>query len=100
MTGLADTKLLTADDLLRMSDQGVRGELVRGVLHETMASGHRHGKIAVNIVLELGNFVGPRELGTLVASDSGVWLERDPDTVREPDVEFTSAEKIPPEFEL
>jgi Uma2 family endonuclease len=95
MTGLSDTRLLTADDLLRLSGRGVRGELVRGVLHETMASGHRHGKIAVNMVMELNNFVKPRKLGTLVASDSGVWLERDPDTVREPDVAFTSAEKIP-----
>ena len=37
----------------------------------------------------------PRRLGWLVASDSRVWLERDPDTVREPDIAFTSAEKIP-----
>ena len=35
-------------------------------------------------------------LGRLVASDSGVWLERDPDTVREPDIAFFSAEKVPP----
>lgn len=99
-TGLADTGLLTADDLLRLSYQGVRGELVRGVLHETLASGHRHGKIAVNLVIALGNFVEPRKLGTLVTSDSGVWLERDPDTVREPDVAFTSAEKIPLDAEI
>ena len=46
------------------------------------------------------NFVRPRKLGTLVASDSGVWLERDPDTVREPDVAFTSAEKIPLDAEI
>lgn len=65
-----------------------------------MASGHRHGKIAANIVIELGNFVKPRGLGTVVASDSGVWLERNPDTVREPDVAFTSAEKIPLDAEI
>ena len=41
-----------------------------------------------------------RRLGTLVASDSGVWLERGPDTVREPDVAFTSAEKIPLDAEI
>ena len=98
--GLANTELLTADDLLRLSGQGVRGELVRGVLHETMASGHRHGKIVVNIVMELNNFAKPRKLGTLVASDSGVWLERNPDTVREPDVAFTSVEKIPLDAEI
>ena len=43
----------------------------------------------------LFNAVEPRQLGTLVASDSGVWLERDPDTVREPDIAFFSAEKMP-----
>ena len=92
--------LLTADDLLRLYSQGVRGELVRGVLHETMASGHRHGKIAVNLATELNLFARARRLGTVVASDSGVWLERDPDTVREPDVAFTSADKIPLDAEI
>ena len=92
--------LLTADDLLRLSAEGVRGELVRGELRKTMAAGHRQGKIVVSLVTKLGNFVGHRKLGTLVASDSGVWLERDPDTVREPDVAFTSAEKIPLDAEI
>jgi len=54
----------------------------------------------VSLVTKLGNFVGHRKLGTLVASDSGVWLARDPDTVREPDVAFTSAEKIPLDAEI
>ena len=92
---ITETKLLTADDLLRLYSEGVRGELIRGVLHETMAAGHEHGKIVTNLVVELGNFVKPGKLGTLVASDSGVRLERDPDTVREPDIAYTSADKIP-----
>jgi Uma2 family endonuclease len=95
MTTTTQTKLLTADDLLRLDGQGVRGELIRGVLCETMSTGHEHGKIVTALVIELGKFVQPRRLGTLVASDSGVWLERDPDTVREPDIAFTSVEKIP-----
>ena len=41
-----------------------------------------------------------RRLGWLVASDSGVWLERDPDTVREPDIAFTSAERLPLDVRL
>ena len=88
-------KLLTADDLLRLYSEGVRGELIRGVLHETMASGEEHGEIVTNMVLILGGFVKPRRLGRLVASDVGVRLERDPDTVREPDLAFISAEKRP-----
>ena len=87
--------LLTADDLLRLSSNGVRGELIRGALSETMPAGLRHGQIVVRLVIRLGNFIEPRKLGTLAASDSGVWLERDPDTVREPDIAFFSAAKIP-----
>ena len=94
-TTTTEATLLTADDLLRLYGEGVRGELIRGVLCETMATGHEHGKIVTKLVIRLGNFVEQRALGTLVASDSGVWLERDPDTVREPDIAFTSAEKIP-----
>ncbi len=95
MTTAIKTNLLTADDLLRLYSEGVRGELIRGVLCETMASGQDHGKYVLNLGGELRNFVKPRRLGSLMASDSGVWLERDPDTVREPDIAFISAEKSP-----
>lgn len=96
MTTATDTKLLTAGELLRLSSRGVRGELIRGVLHETMPTGQEHGEIVMNLGAELWSFVKPRRLGRLTASDAGVWLERDPDTVREPDVAFFSAEKAPP----
>lgn len=89
------TKLLTADDLLRLYGQGVRGELIRGELHETMSTGINHGRTVTKTVIQLGSFIEPRQLGTLVASDTGIWLERDPDTVREPDIAFISAEKMP-----
>ncbi len=99
-TTTTETTLLTAGDLLRLYSEGVRGELIRGVLCEAMPTGHRHGKIVMNLGEALWTFVKPRRLGTLVASDSGVWLERDPDTVREPDIAFTSAEKIPLDAEI
>ena len=95
-----ETRLLTADDLLRLYSEGVRGELIRGVLSETMPAGHRHGAIVMNLGGPLWAFVKPRRLGTIVASDTGVWLERDPDTVREPDIAFTSAERIPLDAEI
>ena len=88
-------QLLTADDLLRLDAQGVRGELIRGALIRMTPAGHRHGKIVMNLGAELRNYVKPRKLGTVVGSDSGVRLERDPDTVREPDIAFFSAAKIP-----
>ena len=91
----AETKLITADELLRLDAKGVRGELIRGVLCETMPTGHEHGRVVINLGTELRNFVKTRKLGSLTASDSGVWLERDPDTVREPDIAYFSTERMP-----
>ena len=96
---MADTKIdaqrLTAQDLLRLYSEGVRGELIRGALCETMPTGYEHGRIVMNLGILLGNFIKPLKLGSLTASDSGVWLERDPDTVREPDIAYFSEEKMP-----
>ena len=94
-TTTTEAKLLSAADLLRLDGEGVRGELIRGVLCETMPAGQRHGKIVAKLVAVLVNFAEAGSLGTIVASDSGVWLDRDPDTVREPDIAFTSVERLP-----
>ncbi|MYA41249.1 MAG: Uma2 family endonuclease [Gammaproteobacteria bacterium] len=90
-----EAKLLTAEELLRLDAEGVRGELIRGVLCETMPTGELHGKIVMRLGGLLFGFVEPEGLGTLFASDSGIWLERDPDTVREPDIAFTSSQRLP-----
>ena len=94
-TTTTEAKLLTAADLLRLYSEGVSGELIRGVLCETMPTGELHGKIVMRLGGTLFSFIEPRGLGTLFASDSGVWLEHDPDTVREPDIAFTSVERLP-----
>lgn len=88
-------KLLTADDLLDLYARGVRGELIRGVLYKTVAAGIEHGEIVINFAAELRMFVRPRRLGRVVGSDAGIRLEQNPDTVREPDIAFISAERLP-----
>ena len=90
-----ETVLLTADEFFRLDHRDVRCELVRGVIHKTMLSGALQGRIVTNLVGELRAYTKPRRLGTLLASDTGVWLERDPDTVRAPDVAFISADRLP-----
>ena len=95
MTKPLTTELLTATDLLRLAGEGVRGELIRGVLHETMMTGVEHGEIVINLGTELRNFIKPRKLGRLTGSDTGVRLERDPDTVRGPDIAYFSASRLP-----
>ena len=90
------TRLLTADELLRLSGEGIRGELIRGVLCETMPTGREHGEIVMVLGARLVVFVEERGLGRVAGSDIGVLLERDPDTVREPDIAFFSTERAPP----
>ena len=91
----ATTELLTAEDLLRLNSQGVKGELIRGVLCETVSAGAEHSFIAGNILSGLHHHVRPRRLGRVGGTDGGVLIQRDPATVREPDVYYISAEKLP-----
>ena len=92
MTTEPTTKLMTADELFRLD---VRGELIKGVFHEMAPAGTEHTEIQANLAYELKAFIKPRRLGRLSVGDLGVWLERDPDTVRAPDVAFTTAERNP-----
>ena len=91
----ATTELLTAEDLLRLSSEGVKGELIRGVLCETVSVGEEHGHIAGIFITYLNVHIRPRRLGRTGGTDVGVLVQRDPDTVREPDVYYVSSEKLP-----
>ena len=94
-TSKTTTKLLTADDLLRLYSEGIGGELIRGVLVEKVSVSLLHGEIAMLLGSILISFIRPRGLGRIAGSDAGMMLERGPDTVREPDIAYISAEKLP-----
>lgn len=99
-TAVIGQELLTADDLLRLYSEGVKGELVKGILCETMAAGGEHGEIAIALGGALRAHIRPRRLGRVAGSDSGVRLERRPDTVREPDLAYFSAATLPLDVEV
>ena len=88
--------LLSADEFGRMPDPGHPQELVRGVIVNMPPPRSRHGQICVNIVFQLRTFLEGKQLGHVVANDTGVITERDPDTVRGMDVAFFSFAKVPP----
>ncbi len=88
------TEPITAEQLLKMDAKGMRGELIRGVFCPTMSAGMKHGEIVVNLVMFLGAEIKPNRLGRLMASDSGVKVETDPDTVREPDIAYFSRDRL------
>ncbi len=88
-------KLLTGEDLLELQrETGKHFELLKGKPIETMPAGGKHGYIANEIATELRNFVKANQLGFVFTAETGVYLGRNPDTVRAADVTFISREKI------
>ncbi len=85
---------ITADDLLRMPDDGFRYELVRGALRKMTPAGFQHGRITINITNSLDQFVRANNLGVICAAETGFKLASDPDMVRAPDVAFVRQERI------
>ena len=88
------TQLVSADQLLRMPDDGHRYELVRGDLRKMAPAGGPHGQVAGNAFLYLGMHVRATGLGVVFAAETGFRLASKPDTVRAPDVAFVSRERI------
>lgn len=87
-------QLMTAEDLERLPDDGLRHELVRGELRTMPPSGFEHGDLASLIDRSLGGFVEARQLGRVVVGEPGFKLTTNPDTVRAPDVAFVRAERL------
>ncbi len=85
---------VTAEELLRMPDDGFRYELVRGELRRMTPAGSVHGRVAMNIGTALNNRVKAHDLGTVYAAETGFRLATDPDTVRAPDVAFVRRERV------
>lgn len=88
------TRPITADDLLRMPDDGFRYELVEGNLREMAPAGHQHGRIAINVSTPLAQHVKANNLGVVYAAETGFKLASNPDTVRAPDVAFVRRERL------
>ncbi len=89
-----EPRLMTADELLRLPDDGMRHELVRGELRTMPPSGYEHGQQTSIVDTFLRPYVKLNNLGDVVAGDVGFRLTTDPDTVRAPDVAFVSAERV------
>lgn len=86
----APNRLMTADEFWEFcrlpENENKWLELVRGEVIEVPPPTKPHCRVAANIVYELEGFVRRRRRGYVLSNDAGVILERDPDTVRGPDV--------------
>jgi Uma2 family endonuclease len=87
--------LLTAEEFLNLPDDGQVYELVRGCVVMMVRPGYRHGRVCNLVGHVLRNFVAEQDLGEVISNDAGVITERNPDTVRGPDVTFYSYARVP-----
>ena len=78
----ATVQPMTAEDLLRLPDDGFRYELVRGKLKKMVPAGNQHGRIAAVLTGSLVQHVLTRKLGAVYAAETGFKLASDPDLVR------------------
>lgn len=82
----------TAEQLAQAGELG-RCELVRGRLMMMSPAGFRHGQITAQLSGMLWQIVRDGKLGVITAAETGYLLQRDPDTVRAPDIGFVRAER-------
>jgi Uma2 family endonuclease len=94
---------MTADELLANPVANMRTELVRGRLMVREPAGWSHGDIAARILVALSthlrteqrdnDWTNPR--GRVLAAETGFTLQRNPDTVRAPDVAYVRWDRCP-----
>ena len=95
MATLLESRLLTAEEYGRLSNNGKPTELVRGRIVEMNRPYTMHGYYVYRAAMLLGQFVDQHSLGWIVAGDAGVVTHREPDTVRGPDVAYYSHQRVP-----
>jgi Uma2 family endonuclease len=89
-------KPITAEEFALLPDppDGTKQELVRGVIVTMPPPGFDHGLCRTRISGLLDHHARSKHLGR-VTVETGLVTERDPDTVRGPDVAFWSYERLP-----
>ena len=84
---------LTGEDLLRRPDLGPC-ELVRGRIVPMTPTGFRHGWIESRLSTLLSLWAERTKRGSVLTGEVGIYIRRDPDTVRAADVLFISSERL------
>ena len=94
MSTASATKPMTADELLARSCELGRCELIRGELIKMSPPGGEHGSVCADLTFHISRFVRDQSLGKVYAAETGFVLERNPDTVRGPDVAFIRSDRV------
>jgi Uma2 family endonuclease len=90
-------KLVTAEELCQMPEpsDGSRYELLEGELVEMTPAGGKHGACCAALCSALRQYVKQHGAGHVASNDTGVFTEKDPDTVLAPDLAYWSRDRLP-----
>ena len=88
---MVTTRAWTDEELLQLSDDGRKYELVDGELVVSPAGG-RHGRTVVRLTVRLGAFVAEHRLGEVFDSSTGYRLPSG--NLRSPDVSFVATARL------
>ena len=87
---------MTAEELIRLPDDSMCHELIKGELLTMPPPGDQHGAVTMNLTLLLGIHVRANNLGVMRAAETGFKLESNPDTVLAPDIAFIARDRVGP----
>ncbi|HVS00612.1 MAG TPA: Uma2 family endonuclease [Thermoanaerobaculia bacterium] len=87
-----EDRLITGEELFRRPELGPC-ELVSGKIVPMAPTGFIHGDAELELGMRLRAYAKETGLGRVVGGDVGVYLRRNPDTVRAPDILFISKER-------
>lgn len=85
-------RLITGEEFAAMADTG-RSELVNGRIVKISPPQGAHGVCEFNFSFLIGQFVKAHKLGKVLVGEAGVYIKRNPDTVRGMDVAYISNER-------
>lgn len=89
---LTETKLITGAELAELGNLG-RCELIEGRIVSMAPTGDEHGGYEGNLYYVLRSFVDRHNLGKVRVGEVGIYIRRNPDTVRGADALFISHER-------
>src|SRR5437016_5395249 len=93
----AEPVLMTAEELMRLPDDGWRYELVEGRLVRMSPTGGSHGLVVMALLRAVDHFVQEQQLGTVLPAETGFRIpsQSEGDTVLAPDLAFVRAGRAP-----
>jgi Uma2 family endonuclease len=88
----SEDRLMTGEELLHRPDLNPC-ELVNGRVVPTMPTGAEHGDVEAELAMRLRAYGKETQRGRAVGGEVGIYIRRNPDTVRAADVVFISRER-------